>query len=167
MKLKNIKKFIINNKKILTIVLLLVLMYYSLKPLKEGKTSKKEAPPNMEHLDEILKRIEDINKRKGGPADILKKNPITPKETQRLMTILNKGETFIANNINYTIFRSKNPSFQGYIQKLHGLLLGRDGQEITKILDRIKLAKKILQNDNGGSAPASSKNKDGSSSSFF
>lgn len=166
MKLKNIKKFIISNKKILIIFLLLVLMYNSLKPLKEGKTNKKEKP-NMKHLEKILKMIEESSDRKDSPTNIIKKNPITPKEKQRFMMILNKAETYIESGIKWGIFRSENPTFQAYLKRMQNMILGKDMKIYYETLERIKLAKKILQNDNGGSATVSSSKSKSKSSSYF
>ena len=147
MKLKNIKKFIISNKKILIISLLTVLIYNSLKPLREGKTNKKNMP-NMEHLDKILKMIEANINNDNSPQSIIKKNPITPKEKQRFMMILNKAEYMIESGIKWSIFRSENATFQAYLQRMQSLVLGKDTKIYYETLERIKLAKKILQNDN-------------------
>ena len=147
MKLKNIKKFIISNKKILIIFLLTVLIYNSLKPLREGKTNKKNMP-NMEHLDKILKMIEANINNDNSPQSIIKKNPITPKEKQRFMMILNKAEYMIESGIKWSIFRSENATFQAYLQRMQSLVLGKDMKIYYETLERIKLAKKILQNDN-------------------
>ena len=136
MKLKNIKKFIISNKKILIIFLLLVLMYNSLKPLKEGKTNKKEKP-NMKHLDKILKMIEESSDRKDSPTNIIKKNPITPKEKQRFMMILNKAETYIESGIKWGIFRSENPTFHAYLKRMQNMILGKDIKIYYETLEKI------------------------------
>lgn len=166
MKLKNIKKFIISNKKIVIIFLLTVLIYNSLKPLREGKTNKKNMP-NMEHLDKILKMIEANINNDNSPQNIIKKNPITPKEKQRFMMILNKAEYMIESGIKWSIFRSENATFQAYLQRMHGLILGKDMKIYYETLERIKLAKKVLQNDNGGSAAVSSSKSKSKSGSYF
>jgi hypothetical protein len=166
MKLKNIKKFIISNKKIVIIFLLTVLIYNSLKPLREGKTNKKNMP-NMEHLDKILKMIEANINNDNSPQNIMKKNPITPKEKQRFMMILNKAEYMIESGIKWSIFRSENATFQAYLQRMQGLILGKDMKIYYETLERIKLAKKVLQNDNGGSAAVSSSKSKSKSGSYF
>ena len=166
MKLKNIKKFIISNKKIVIIFLLTVLIYNSLKPLREGKTNKKNMP-NIEHLDKILKMIEANINNDNSPQNIIKKNPITPKEKQRFMMILNKAEYMIESGIKWSIFRSENATFQAYLQRMQGLILGKDMKIYYETLERIKLAKKVLQNDNGGSAAVSSSKSKSKSGSYF
>ena len=171
MKFKNIHKFILKNKKMIILIFSLIMIFNLLKPIREGKTNKKLSNEekaakfkklNLAHLEKTLKIIEDVKDQneKNLPGRHLALQPITPEEKQTMFAILNESENILHAGIKTTIFRSENKTWNDWISRIGRLVMGKEGADITMILERIKLAKEILRKDGGGNSPIKEKKEE-------
>ena len=171
MKFKNINKFILKNKKMIILIFSLIMIFNLLKPIREGKTNKKLSNEekaakfkklNLAHLEKTLKIIEEVKEKnkKSLPGRHLALQPITPEEKQTMFAILNESEKIIEAGVKTTLFRSENKTWNDWINRVSQLIVGKQGAEITMVLERIKLAKEILRKDGGGNIPIKEKKEE-------
>lgn len=178
MKFKNINKFILKNKKMIILIFSLIMIFNLLKPIREGKTNKKLSNEekaakfkklNLAHLEKTLNIIEDVKKKneKNLPGRHMALQPISPEEKQTMFAILNESENILHAAVKTTLFRSENKTWNSWINRVSGLVMGKEGANITMILERIKLAKEILRKDKGGSNSIKEEKKEEKKGGFF